>query len=132
MGLTPQKPVRPALEQNTAEVRYSPLIRISKQRNFLILGRHPVQCSAAIAKWFARHAADIRMFLLPAYSPELNPDAMLNQDVKSNALGRRRPWNETEMTDGVRVWSDPHAQDRRASRTRGFDREDERSGCVKV
>ena len=78
------------------------LIRLSKRRIFLILDRHPVHRSAAIAKWFARHAAGIRMFFLPAYSPELNPDEMLNQDVKSNALGRRRPWNKTEMMDGVR------------------------------
>ena len=42
------------------------------------------------------------MFALPAYIRELNPDEMLNEDVKSNALGRRRLWNKTEMMDGVR------------------------------
>ena len=78
------------------------LIRLSKRRIFLILDRHPVHRSAAIAKWFTQHAEEIRLFLLPAYSPELNPDEMLNQDVKSNALGRRRPWNKAEMMDGVR------------------------------
>jgi hypothetical protein len=28
---------------------------------------------------------------LPAYGPDLNPDEMLNQDVKTNAVGRPRP-----------------------------------------
>ena len=78
------------------------LIRLAKRRIFLILDRHPVHRSATIAKWFAGHAAEIRMFFMPAYSPELNPDELLNQDVKSNALGRRRPWNKIEMMDGVR------------------------------
>ena len=47
---------------------------------------------------------DIELFFLPGYSPELNPDELLNQDVKSNALGRRRPGNQTEMTNDVRSY----------------------------
>jgi hypothetical protein len=39
---------------------------------------------------------------LPSYSPELNPDELLNQDVKTNALGRVRPVNVQEMMDNVR------------------------------
>jgi hypothetical protein len=42
------------------------------------------------------------MFFLPGDSPELNPDELLNQDVKTNALGRRRPEDPWEMMDGVR------------------------------
>ncbi len=32
----------------------------------------------------------------------MNPDELLNQDVKSNALGRTRPRNQTELMDNVR------------------------------
>ena len=39
---------------------------------------------------------------VPSYSPELNPDEMLNNDVKSNALGRRRPSNKAEMVADLR------------------------------
>ena len=42
------------------------------------------------------------MFYLPGYSPELNPDELLNQDVKSNAVGRRRPHTQSEMINTVR------------------------------
>ncbi len=42
------------------------------------------------------------MFLLPGYSPELNPDERLNRDVKSNALGRQRSWSREEMIEGIR------------------------------
>jgi len=41
---------------------------------------------------------------LPGYSPDLNPDELLNQDVKSNAVGRRRPANQQEMMATVRSY----------------------------
>ncbi len=46
----------------------------------------------------------MELFRLPGYSPELNPDELLNQDVKSNALGRQRPSNSTEMIDNLRSY----------------------------
>lgn len=39
---------------------------------------------------------------IPAYSPELNPDEILNQDVESNAVGRRRAHNQKELMANVR------------------------------
>jgi len=50
------------------------------------------------------HREQIRIFYLPSYSPELNPDELLNQDVKTNALGRVRPFNVQEMMDNVRSY----------------------------
>ncbi|MCH7915294.1 MAG: transposase [Deltaproteobacteria bacterium] len=44
----------------------------------------------------------IRLFFLPSYSPELNPDEMLNQDIKSNAVGRQRARNQDELVSNVR------------------------------
>jgi hypothetical protein len=38
------------------------------------------------------------------YSPELNPDELLNQDVQTNALARVRPVNVQEMMDNVRSY----------------------------
>jgi transposase len=55
----------------------------------------------------SERAARLRLFFLPAYSPEINPDEYLNQDVKSNALGRQRPRDRTAMLMSVRLrlWS---------------------------
>jgi hypothetical protein len=39
---------------------------------------------------------------LPGYCPELNPDKLLNQDVKTNAMGKSRPTNKAEMIDNIR------------------------------
>jgi len=80
------------------------LIRHSPQKVFLIVDGHPVHRSGKVKRWLEKHCKHIRLFLLPGYSPELNPDELLNQDVKSNALGRQRPRDQREMTDQVRYY----------------------------
>lgn len=74
------------------------------RRIYLIVDGHPVHRSRAVTRWLQENESRILMFRLPAYSPELNPDELLNQDVKSNALGRQRPKNVTEMVDTVRSY----------------------------
>jgi transposase len=71
---------------------------------YLIVDGHPVHRSSKVRKWLSEHEGEIKMFRLPSYSPELNPDELLNQDAKSNALGRRRPRDQEEMIDGVRSY----------------------------
>ena len=43
-----------------------------------------------------------RVVFLPGYSPQLNPDELLNQDTKANALSRRRPHNQQELIHETR------------------------------
>ena len=80
------------------------LVRHQPRRIYLILDRHPVHRSAKVQAWLACHRRQVRLFFLPSYSPDLNPDEYLNQDVKSNALGRQRPENRDEMIDGLRTY----------------------------
>ncbi|WP_439642601.1 transposase [Gemmatimonas sp.] len=40
---------------------------------------------------------------LPGYCPELNPEERPNQDVETNALGKRRPQNRADMMTAVRL-----------------------------
>ena len=80
------------------------LIRLVHRKILLILDRHSVHLSAQANRWLARHRRQIELFFLPSYSPALNPDELLNQDVKSNALGRRRPQNLVEMTNDLRTY----------------------------
>ncbi len=76
----------------------------SQRKIFLIVDGHPVHKSRSIRRWLAEHTEQIRIFCLPSYSPELNPDELLNQDVKSNPLGRVRPVNIQEMMGNVRSY----------------------------
>jgi transposase len=78
------------------------LIKDVRRKVFLIVDRHPVHRSKKVWNWLRRHQDRIVMEYLPGYSPELNPDELLNQDVKSNAVGRRRPRTQTEMVHTVR------------------------------
>jgi transposase len=78
------------------------LVRQARRKVFLIADGHPSHKSAATQQWIAQNAPRIRQFLLPAYSPELNPDELLNQDVKTNAVGRRRAYNVDQLVGNVR------------------------------
>ena len=80
------------------------LMRKTRRKVFLIVDGHPVHKSRLVNRWLAEHAAQIRIFRLPSYSPELNPDEMLNQDVKSNAVGRRRAKNQQELIANTRSY----------------------------
>ena len=51
--------------------------------------------------WLEENKDKIELFYLPSYSPELNPDELLNQDVKSNGVGRNRAKNLTEMKNNI-------------------------------
>ena len=78
------------------------MIRQVDRKIFLILDGHPVHRARAVAAWLKRHADRILVFRMPAYSPELNPDEYLSQDVKSNADGGRRARDAKEMMSNVR------------------------------
>jgi transposase len=71
---------------------------------FLIIDGHPVHKSATAKRWIEARQERIETFLLPGYSPELNPDELLNQDVKSNALGRQRPEDLKQMIHLARTY----------------------------
>jgi transposase len=77
------------------------LLRQRRRKVFLIVDRHPVHRSAAAQEWLAANAHRIRMFYLPGYSPELNPDEYLNNDVKTNAVGRQRAATKPELIANV-------------------------------
>jgi transposase len=81
------------------------LKRLTKQSGhkvFLIVDSHAVHRSKAVKQWVDQNIHLIELFYLPGYSPHLNPDELLNQDVKSNAVGRKRAHSLSEMISHVR------------------------------
>jgi transposase len=92
------------------------LTRLRKQvggRVVVILDSHPVHKSAEVRRWLKATKGEMELYYLPGYSPELNPDEYLNQDVKTNAVGTKRPSNQVEMISNVRGYL------RSTQRTRG-------------
>jgi transposase len=58
------------------------LIAKRERKLFWIVDRHPVHRGGQVQQWLAEHNEQIELFLLPSYSPELNPTEYLNGDVK--------------------------------------------------
>lgn len=65
------------------------LLHNMTRKVFLIVDGHPAH-KAKMVKRFAESVKDrFRLFLLPPYSPELNPDERVWNDLKNNAVGRQ-------------------------------------------
>jgi transposase len=75
---------------------------VKAEKIFLIVDRHPVHRAVKVKKWLEKHKDAIEMFFLPPYSPEINPDEFLNNDLKSNAVGRKRAKDPEELETNVR------------------------------
>lgn len=78
------------------------MIKQAARKIYLIVDGHPVHRSVAVRKFAADNAKRLRLIRLPGYCPELNPDELLNQDVKTNALGKSRPTGKSEIIGTIR------------------------------
>jgi len=78
------------------------LLRQVDGKLFLIVDGHPAHRSQEVKQWIAKKKQCIQLFYLPGYSPELNPDEVLNKGVKSNEVRRKRPKSQIEMISSVR------------------------------
>lgn len=76
----------------TAKVFYAFLDRLAQQAQrkvHVIVDRHPVHRSKAVRTWLKANAERIELHLMPGYSPELNPDELLNADLKHHVHAAR-------------------------------------------
>jgi len=80
------------------------LMKQAKRKVFLIVDGHPVHRAKLVQAWREEHTEEMEIIYLPGYSPELNPDEMLNQDVKASALRQRRPKNVRHLKADVRSY----------------------------
>ena len=58
------------------------LTRLQRTKIFLILDNLRVHHSKLVKLWLAQNADKIEVFYLTSYSPELNPDELLNAHLK--------------------------------------------------
>ena len=73
------------------------LCRHAKRKVILVLDGHPVHKSRAVTAWVKDHADQITLAFLPPYSPELNPDEPLNNDLKQNTIRRSPPADKADL-----------------------------------
>lgn len=77
------------------------LIKYSKQKIYFITDGHPAHKTKKLNEWLGANKKRIEVFFLPPYSPELNAQEYVNQDVKTNVIGKKRPINKEEMKNNV-------------------------------
>lgn len=78
------------------------LIKYSRQKVYFITDGHPAHKTKQLNAWLAENKKRIEVFFLPPYSPELNPQEYVNQDVKTNIIGKKRPINKSQMSNQVK------------------------------
>ncbi len=78
------------------------LIETTDRKVFLIVDNLSVHKAKKVREWLEEKENEIRIFYLPPYCPEMNPDEYLNNDVKSNAVGRRRANDVDELGRNLR------------------------------
>ena len=64
---------------------------------FLIVDGHPAHKSQKVRKYLETVKERIRVFYLPPYAPELNPDEFVWNDLKNNSVGRSSINNVNEL-----------------------------------
>ena len=56
---------------------------------FLIVDGHPAHRSTVVRKFVASTEGKLRLFYLPTYSPELNPDEQVWNHLKNHTIGKQ-------------------------------------------
>ncbi len=70
------------------------LSKVVDKRVFLIMDNLAVHHSKEFVNWLEKHKNKIKVFYLPSYSPELNPDERLNRDLKMNFRSKHKHKNQ--------------------------------------
>ena len=67
---------------------YKRLIKDRDHPVYLIVDNHPTHTSEAVARFVASTKGKLELFFLPPYSPQLNPDELVWNQVKNHTTGR--------------------------------------------
>lgn len=109
----------------TAEVFIDFLDRLMRtypdRKLYLVVDNHSTHHAKAVRRWLAgndRHER-LELVFLPAYSPELNPDELLNQDLKRHMRSKPdRPVDRPGLVKAVRSFL--HSVQRRPARVAAY------------
>lgn len=82
------------------------LLKDVRQPIFLVVDGHPTHRSKKVKEFVAATKGRLRLVFLPPYSPELNPDELVWNNVKNQVVGRKvirdRPELKREVIGGLR------------------------------
>ena len=67
----------------------------------MIVDNLRVHHAKKVKEWEEENKDKIKLFYLPPYSPEFNPDEYLNQNYKSNVHKNSLPKNQKELKENT-------------------------------
>jgi transposase len=82
----------------------SHLVNDANRKIIVIADGHPSHKGKKLKRWLEEHKDECELVLLPPYAPELNPDEVLNQDLKANVFSTARPATKDEMAYQTRSY----------------------------
>jgi transposase len=68
---------------------------------YLVVDGHPTHKAKKVKEFAASTGGRLKIFVLPAYSPQLNPDEWVWKNVKHDRVGRSTPRTAEEFRAGV-------------------------------
>ena len=89
------------------------MIKYSREKIYFVTDGHPAHKTKKLNEWLLDNKNRIEVFFLPPYSPELNPQEYVNQDVKTNVIGKKRPVNKAQMRNNVEEFMYKRKNDKR-------------------
>ena len=88
------------------------MIKYSKQKVFFITENHPAHKTKKLNQWLEDNKKKIEVLFIPAYSPELNPQQYLNQDLKTNIIGKKRAINKEQLKKNINNFMSKRKKDK--------------------
>ena len=77
------------------------LLKNQKAPIFLIVDGHPVHRSSKVKTFVEETEGKLKLFYLPGYSPELNPDEQVWNQLKNHRIGKMVLKSLDDMMDKV-------------------------------
>lgn len=89
------------------------MIKYSRQKIYFITDGHPAHKTKMLNEWLEENKDSIEVYFLPPYSPELTLQEYVNQNVKTNIIGKRRPINKAEIRNHVEYFMNKRENDKK-------------------
>lgn len=84
----------------------------------LVVDGHSAHRSRAVGGWLADHTDRIELHFLPAYAPELNPDELVNADLKRSLPMHSQARDQAQLATETRRFF--HRRQRQPHIVRGY------------
>lgn len=89
------------------------MIKYSRQKVCFVTDGRPAHKTKKLNEWLSANKNKIEVFFLPSYSPDLNPQEYVNQDVKTNVIGKKRLINKVQMHSNVESFMNNRKNDKK-------------------